>query len=258
MSDKLYPLSFKSNIKYIRNKRIFEYDIVSAGYSLTISEKLITDEELLTKLFEANKKERQILLGLYAKNNKTFVKELNDAFRKYITAFIYLNNIKDSNILYIKKDSITFFDNLDVTRTKFKQAIFTKREEFTSHLRIDKLEFYYDSSTNKSLVKGIGLKDYTGTLLEEIFRIMKIAEFSPKSVVENNLKTLRLAYVNRELEDSYYRELSSMNAFQLNNNIAQNRVYSTHALQSDDAFFEDVNINYNYIHILMPLFEIFV
>lgn len=255
---KLYPLSFKNNIKYMRNKRIFEYDMESAGYSLTISEKLITDEKLLEKLKFANKKERQIILGLYAKDNKDFVKELNDAFRKYISAFIHLNDIKESNILYIKKDSVTFFNTTDIKKTKFKKAKFTKRQEFTSHLCIDKLEFYYNGNTDTCLLKGINLKDYSGTLIEEIFKIMKIAEFASADSISNHLKELRSAYINKELQDSYYRELSNMHAYRLKDGINGNKVYSNYPLEVDDDFFNAVDINYNYIYILLPLFEIFI
>lgn len=255
---KVYPLSFKNNIQYVRNKRIFEYDMESAGYSLTISEKLITDEKILFDLKRASKKQKQIILGLYARQNKEFVSALNDAFRKYITAFITLNNIKESNLLFIKKDSVTFFSSPTITKTKFKKARFTKREEFTSFLVIDKLEFYYNGKTNKRLLKGIKLDDYSGTLVEEIFKLMKLAEFGSKSSIEQRLKEIRSAYINKELQDSYYRELSTMNGYRLTSDLNNNRVYSTYPLELGDGFFDDININYNYINILLPLFELFI
>lgn len=254
---KKYPLTYKTKLGYVRNKRIQEYDMESGGYSLTISEKLIEDEELLEKLSLSNKQERQVLLGLYAKEDKHFVKALNNAFKKYVNGFIHLNNIEEDHLLFIKKDSITFY-NSEISRTSFKKVNFTKRGEFTSFLRLGNLEFYYNGMTNEKLLKGIDIQDHTNTLVEEIFKIIHIAEFSSKKNVENHLKELRQAYVNRELEDSYYRELSVHTRFSLTDNLDGFKVYSDIPLGMDDDFFEETDITYNYMNILLPLFKTFV
>lgn len=251
----LYPLSFTSDIRYLRNKCIEEYDIQSAGYSITISENLIQDEKILANLKISNKYERQIILGLYARDNKEYVKALNEGFRKYITAFITLNDIPSDNILSIKKDSVTIFGG-KITRTKFKHAIFTKRAQFTSFLRIGKLEFYINTVTKKRLVKGITLNSYKDTLIEEILTIMQMGEFAKRKVLDARITELRQSYVTRQLADSYYKELSPTGGFLLKNDLYNNTVYSDVPLASDEEFFDVVDISYNYKHILMPFFEV--
>ena len=251
----MYPLSYKSDICYLRNKKIEEYDMRSGGYSITISEELIDDEELLHRLKLSNKTERQILLGLYAKKDKEFVRALNAGFQKYVTAFIDLNKIPKNNVLFIKKDAVTIFAS-KINRTKFKKVLFTKRCEFTSFLRLKNLEFYYNGKTDEKLLKGISLDSYNDTLIEEIFKVMKLAEHSTKEVVANRLASIRHAYVTKQLADGYYRELSSTNAFLLNKDLVGNTVYSKLPLDEDDAFFDDIDISYNYVNILMPLFEV--
>ncbi|BDH16526.1 MAG: hypothetical protein [Bacteriophage sp.] len=252
-----FSLTYKSKINYLRNKRIQEYDMKSGGYSLTISENLIDNEDLIKKLKISNKVDRQIILGLHSRENKEFVKALNEAFKKYLNAFIHLNNISENRILFTKKDSITLFDS-NVTRTKFKKVEYTKRGEYTSFLQIGKLEFYINSNTKQNLLKGITLKSYKDTLVEEIFKLMYIAEFSPKRNIEAKLAEIRDAYVNRELEDTYYKELSVHNKYLLKNSLLNNTVYSDLPLSEDDEFFDDIDISYNYINILLPLFKIFI
>ena len=248
------PLSYKSEISYIRNKVIEEYDMRRGGYSITLSEGLIEDEGVLNDLAMANKHDKQIILGLYAKNDKEYVKALNNGFRKYVTAFAKYNSLSQDNILSIKKDSLTFF-NGKIIRTKFKQVLFTKRGEYTSMLRIGNLEFYINSKTKERLLKGITIDDYKETLIEEIFKVLELAELPDPKKLHFRLSEIRDAYIHKRLTDSYYRELSVHNAYLLRNSISGFTMYSKTPLQEGDAFFDETDITYNYRRVLMPLFE---
>lgn len=252
----LFALNYTSDIRYLRNKVIEEYDIKSGGYSITISENLIEDKKLITRLKASNKSERQILLGLYIREHKEFTKLLHNGFRKYITAFVSLNNMSKNNVLSVKKDSVTFFDS-KIVRTKFKQAEFTCRGTFTSYLKIGKLEFYLNSKTKQKVLKGITLNSFSETLIEEVFTIMSLAEFQKKDVIENYITELRQAYVTHQLTDQYYKELSANNGYLLKNPLTGFTMYSDFPFD-EESFFNEIDISYNYRNILMPLFEVFI
>ena len=258
MSETLYPLSYSTEISYLRNKRIEEYDMASGGYSVTISEGLIEDEQILKDLEISNKFERQVMLGNYAKDNKEYVKELNMGFRKYTTKFITENGITRNKLLFIKKDSITFFDS-PITIKKFNRVNFTKRESFTSMLKINKLEFYVNGNTGRNVLKGISMDSYKETLIEEIFKLLILAEHNDRKLINRRLAELRAAYINKELADSYYRELSSNNAFLLKEGIMDTTVYTNMAFNADSSeFFDVTDITYNYRNILLPIFNAMV
>lgn len=251
------PLNYKTGILYLRNKDIREYDIQSGGYNVTIAEKLIDDENLIKQLRIANKHERQVLLGLYARDTPGYSKALNEAFRKYVTAFVELNDVRRERVLFIKKDSVTLFDS-PISRFKFKNVLFTERGRFTSYLKIKNLEFYIGKHVRDDLIKGITLPDYSDTLIEEIFKIMRLAEFNDSKFISKYLTELRQNYVNKVLANSYYRELSVNAGYNIKKQMLTQKLYSSHAFSDDNSFFDEVDISYNYNHILIPLFELFI
>lgn len=251
----LFPLIYSSDVRYLRNKIIHEYDIASGGYNVALSEKLIDDEDILEELSLASKKEKQIILGNYAKENTEFTKKLHEGFQKYIGAFITLNDIEEGNVIAIKKDSITFHSST-VKRTKFKTVKFTNRGTFSSYLKIGKLEFYYNGKTGATLAKGLPIDSYEETLVEEIFTLMKIAEIAnSKKRVAKHLAELRHAYVTLDLTNNYYKELSALNGFKLKESLVNCTTYSDHI---DDDNISNVDIMWNYRNIIIPLCEIFL
>ena len=224
MADDLYPLVYlNKELLYLRNKKIMEYDIASGGYSCSLNHDLLSDSEKAI-LLKLNKKDKQIFLGNKARDEKEFTKLLHLAFREEISNFVNKNTINENNILSIKKDSITLF-NSNITYLKNNNVTFIKKMDFTSYLLLGKLEFYYNGKTDEKLVKGLSLINFEGTLVEEIFTILKMKEYKQDRDIYDYIKLLRNNYLKKDLINSYYKELSPLNAYRLNLDLAGNSIY---------------------------------
>ena len=250
----MFPLIYTNkNLLYLRNKTIYEYDISSGGYSCSLNAGLLDhDEQLILK--NLSKKDKQIFLGNKALQEKDFTKLLHAAFRKEISHFISVNNIPEENILSIKKDSITFY-NSNVTITKNNHVEFTLREKFTTFLLLGKLEFYYNIDDGQFLVKGISSAiNVEGTLLEEIKRILHLKSYKSDQSIHTHLKEMRENYLSKALTNSYYRELNALGKYKLLSKLKSANLY-VDTLKDEEI--DLIDIEYNYIHILLPLFKIF-
>jgi hypothetical protein len=127
-------------------------------------------------------------------------------------------------------------------------------------LKVNKLEFYINGITGKHELKGISMDSYKETIIEEIFKILVLAEHNDRRLVNRRLAELRNAYINRELTDNYYRELSPNGGFLIKESLTDNStVYSSIPFNAnDEGFFDEIDITYNYRHILLPIFNAMV
>ena len=254
MAKKLGDLTYlNEDVLYLRNKRIAEYDIVEGGYSISRNEGLLPTK-FLRYLKTLDKKRRHIEIGKYAGEHKEFTKELFEGFRKYVTLFREENLIEDDKILSVKKDSITLY-NSPIEQTKFGDYVeFTQREEATSYMLLEKKEFFLNSKTGKFWFKGFDSEiDTRDTLIEEIKKLMEFGEYKPKRFIFEYLRDLRQAYVTRELSHTYYRELNAVNSYKLQREMMGHHVYLD--VVNDDMI-DDLHIDHNYQHIIMPMMKI--
>jgi hypothetical protein len=250
----MFPLIYTNKeILFLRNKIIQEYDISSGGYSCSLNHNLLSSEEK-SILINLTKKEKQIFLGNKALQEKNFTKKLHEAFRYEINLFIEKNEINPNNILSIKKDSITLYDS-KIINCNNKNVKFTLRKEFTSYLLLNKLEFYYNIYSDDFLVKGIA-KDFVkeNTLLEEIQSILKIKSYKQDDSIFEYLKNIRENYLSKSLINSYYREINNIGKYKLKEKLKGSIMYIDNIL--DDEI-DSIDISYNYLNILLPLFKIF-
>lgn len=252
----LFPLNYSSDILYIKNKTIREYDMQSGGYSIAISENLINDdEELLVRLKNADKKEKQILLGNYSKVDKEFTNKLHQNFREYVSGFITLNEIDRSKILRIAKDSVLFYGTNEIKRTQLRKVHFTKRGEWTSYLKINNIIFLYDGKNDSWDIRGVGkIENFENSLLEFVINLLKINENNPK-IIPSLLRDFREDYVNRNLFYEFYRQMNNNSLFQWKTKVNGKDAY-TNIL--DDSLVSMIDINYNYINVIIPLCQIFL
>jgi hypothetical protein len=241
------------DILYLRNKKIIEFDIKEGGYSCSLNHNLLSDKEK-EDLIKLNKHDRHVYLGKKALKEKTFTKELHKAFQFEVNNFIEKNEINPDHVLSIKKDSITFY-NSDIKEDTFNNVQFTKRYEFSSYLKLGRLEFYYDRKTDNFLFKGISLENYEDTLFEEIKKILKLKEYKSDKDIFPLLQDMRSSYLNKELVHSYYKELGPSNGFRLLDNYSG---YDVTIGNITDDQIDLLDIRYNYINIILPLTEIFI
>lgn len=243
-----------TDIVYLRNKKIEEYDIREGGYSVALNEGLF-DDDFKEYLATLNKHERHVAIGKHSIDNKEFTKELHAAFKKYIALFIATNEINPDNILSIKKDSITVYSS-DVYKRKSKHVEFIKKGAATSYLLLNKKEFFFNNHDSLAVIKGLSDTVLSeGTIVGFIFDLLKKAEYINKDKLYEMLYELRQAYVTLELTASYYRELNSVNAYKVKERLGEFEVYLEQV--SDDRV-SMLDIRYNYVAYILPLLKIFI
>ena len=90
------------DIDFLMNNKIIEYDIKSAGLSLAKEFKYLSDN-VINKLENMSKSERNRMMGIMKINNKQLVKNENTALIEARKKFIKLNTndkISVKNLLY--------------------------------------------------------------------------------------------------------------------------------------------------------------
>lgn len=238
--------------QYLISTNIVEYDISSAGYSISRYYKLL-DDRTLSWLETLPKEERHIQIGLLCKRLPKYNDALKQAFINIRKEFFVANNIVDDDILSIKKDAIFLLRYADVT--KFGDDVaFAEKNIYTSYYYINKKEFY--SSPTKLDVKGISdetlelHKDYMLDFMQNIFRL---AETSDNAQIIRQLVGFIDAYKSRNLEVGYYREFNDSSTYRLGTEFLRTPMGLSNV---DDV--DDINISYNYMNYIRPLVEIFM
>ena len=89
----LYERSSWINPKYeyLFGKKIVEYDMQSAGFSLVKEYKLLDEKTIQDLNNTGSKRELVVKLGLIQKKNKEFAKALSDAFKEARRRFFEAN-----------------------------------------------------------------------------------------------------------------------------------------------------------------------
>lgn len=238
------------NQELLIGKEIIEFDIRSAGFNLIKRNKLL-DNDTITKLEKiTDKKARQKQIGLLIRRDKSkeLGKKLNDSFVNIRKEFFEANDIQDDDVLSIKKDAIFLFKNCE--HTVFDNVEFVKKNQYTSYMYIDKKEIYFNNDTLH--VKGINdtlLKYHKDYMCDFIFSSMLLLEQSSDHL-KKFLVDFSDLYKARELPIGYYREFDKSCLFRMKD--------LPNVLFEEYGLVDDVDINYNYMNIIIPLINILI
>ena len=238
-------------IPYLFSNDITEFDIKSGGFSVIKHFKLV-DDKFIRQLEISSKKRRQVLIGLYIRKNKGFSKILSAHFAEARKLFIETNNVLEEDIISIKKDAIITTKPFYVL--DFGDIHFIPKRRYHSYLYLNRMELYF--SNDYIDVKGI--KDdisirHDDFMLDFISRFLAIIKNGSRSHALKVLKDFAKAYRNRELETGYYREMNIKSYYRLNEDILGQSVYI-----QDIGDVNQINISYNYVHIILQLIKIFI
>lgn len=238
-------------IEYIISADIVEYDIKSAGLSISNYYKLL-DKSTLDKLYRLPKHDRHVAIGKLCRENKEYNESLKQGFVNIRKEFFKENDIQDDDVLSIKKDAIFLLRRVNVTQ--FGDCVtFDSKNTYTSYYYINKKEFY--NSPDKLDVKGINddililHRDYMLDFMHNIFNMMETSDNNERVIKE--LVGFTDAYKNRELEIEYYRELNEDSSYRLNKDYIG---YPLGLLRVGDV--SDINIAYNYMNYIRPIIQI--
>ena len=238
------------DFEYIIGQEITEYDIKSAGFNICKKYKLL-DNNKLEYLESLDKKRRQIQLGLYQQKDEDFKNTLNEKFIEVRKQFFESNNLKDEDILSIKKDAIITFKKC--YNTEFDNIVFVDKNIYTSYFYINKLEFYVNDKTLD--VKGISdekLKLHKEYMLDFLYKIFRLFETNnnKKYIIDNMVEFISY-YKNKDLHIGYYRELNKDSLYKLNKSFMKEYI----GLQYTKSL-DDIDISYNYMKYIIPIINI--
>ena len=261
LADKLVEKDiFLESISYIKNTRITEYDLKSAGFNIIREYKLVNEET--KKILESlPKQERTIEIGKLMKQNPQLNIELTKKFADVRKLFVIENNIQEEDVLSVKKDAI-FIINRTLSKLKFgKYLEFQPKNIYTSYLYINGMEFYYSSYTKQLDIKNfkrdfnaesLVLKGGEDTIIElddhllikDLKHLIALSEKISQKELFNSLKRYRKKYLNRELPLETYREVKSGLFTLSGSDIALKFI--------EEDLRKEINIFRNYVDFLVP------
>jgi len=242
-------LYLDKTIPYLISKEIIEYDISSAGYSISKEFKLLSQSRL-RYLETLDKTARQIAIGLYQKNDSSYKDALKEKFIEVRKMFFEANKLDDDDVLSIKKDAIVCLRRCD--RCVFGDIRFVDKNVYTSFFNFNNLEFYLGRDTLD--VKGISdekLKLHKDYMLDFLFRILKMFEISSRRQLITNIKEFSDYYKSKQLMIGYYRELNKDSLYKLEKTL-QGALVGLLNSESIDG----IDISYNYMNYIVPLLNI--
>ena len=207
------------NIDFLISNFIREYDISKANISILLSKGFINQEEFN---YYASLKNRSVVIGHLLQHNPEMNKALTEGFVEYRKKLFEANNIQDDDILSIKKDAI-FVLNKELQHTQFDYVNFLCKNVYTSYYKIGRYEFYYmidrikgiETLDVKGMKKSMYLHDgYFNELLKCVF---ECAELDIQEAIMI-LTTFLSSYMNREVNDEFYREYNDYSLYRVNYN----------------------------------------
>jgi len=240
----------------LSNVILREYDIIDAGFSIIKENKLLKFSEI-EKIDRMEKNEKNIYIGKLMKIDKNLVISMMSNLEKLRKIFVKKNRIEDSEILYIKRDSICTINKkcsfLDIN----KNCRFKEKNKFTSFLYLNKIEFYYSSYDDILTVKGINdkvIESHEKYFINDILSFIKIGEVSNIDSIRLKMKEYRSNYLDLKLDINTYREFNEVNLFRFKNENERLQYYLNYekSIKCDDRNKKLFDISYNYIHYILP------
>ena len=237
------------NIFYLFNKTIYEYDMKDAGFNLSKAYKLLPESKL-EELGRLKKDRRKIEIGNLQRADETYKERLKQAFVEARRMFFEANEIKNDEIISIKKDAI--FTTRHCEFQKFLDHIeFRPKNEYSSYIRLNKkIELYY--AYDKMDIKGLSddtinyHKDYMIHFIQLFFNKMETEDVS---TILGFMRRFIDKYKRRELPIGYYRRFDRDPRFDIFDDSIKYYEY-----WEDQK--EDLDIQFNYNEVLIKLIKI--
>lgn len=260
VNSELYKRSLwlNKNIDFLFGMDIVEYDMHSAGLSLIKEFKLLPEEDIQV-LDKMDKKSKNVKIGLYQKDKK-FAKKLLECFVEARKRFITSNKLTEENVLSVKKDAIFVIDT-PINNTDFGEIHFSRKNSYTSYLRLNRLEFYINTSTNIIDIKGLGQGEelekvhelHDDYMLKFIMKFTKLREnMADKKVMTNYISNFCKKYRERKLPIGFYRELGKGNCYELFDDVMGEVISIT-----DTSDIDNLIITSNYFNYIIPLASLY-
>lgn len=250
-------VNYTSDISYLNNVFIYEYDISKANINVLYSKGAI-DKDTYNYLYTAHRDIRQVYIGKLQGENKEIVDILKAGIIEAKKNLFEANNIQDYEVLSIKNDAV-FIINRMLRTTQFGLIDFKCKNRYTSFYKLNNLEayYYYDSFTKSEELEIKGISDDKLILHENyMFQLLKDIFYTAQTVnIEMAMRMLKdfyLEYITLKLPIEYYRPFNSDSIFHYKFKTISGAGYST---DMEPVCVEALDITYN-VSILMEIQKI--
>lgn len=252
------------------NSSIVEWDMRRAGIHIIKEFELLPENEI--QYYESlSKKDSDVAIGKRQIGDKDFSKKFEQGFTDAMNMFLDQNHLDmDLDVISIKKDAC-FVINQDIKIPYVGKHIeFVPKNKYHAYVCLKPFlktgngyEFYF-SRTNGIDVKGLSGNKDTRKKLMELHRdgILNFLECTIDLAEKSGLDPKQMnqflhnfveMYKRKELDFDYYREFNIESRFRyhfLGNEMMTDRI--------DESMLEKIRIDFNYIHIIMPLINLIV
>ena len=220
-----------------------------------IKEYSLLAQEEREKLGKEEKKTSTINIGKLHHKFKGLASKMNEGFMKARLLFGELNELKDSDIVSIKKDAI--FTTKRCDKKSFDKVQFVEKNIYTSYYYFrNGIEIYYNK--NRMDVKGINddkLKNHKEYFASFVNRFCFMGETSSLNNRIKFLNEFTYLYKTRNLDIEYYREFNANSFFRAFETI-------THLDVGMDCAYNlkppEVDIKYNFFNYLVPMINMLI
>lgn len=254
------------------NGKIVEWDMKRAGLNI-IRELELLPVKMINELDQLPKKESDMEIGKLQIKDKVLAKELDNGFTKFMKDFLKENELDiDLDVISIKKDAC-FVINHDIKKSQFGNFIqfipkntyhaFIYLEPFMGKSSTKGLEMYFQRNGKidvKNLIGDTVMRERILALHEDgiLNFIASVIDLAEKTSINHHMLNTFLhnfveMYKRKELDFDYYREFSVESRFRYQFLGAESMVDNI-----DESMLEKVNIEYNYINIILPIINLLV
>lgn len=233
---------------------IREYDMKDAGFSI-IKNSNYLDKDTIKYLSGLEKHKRKVRLGVMMRDDKNVNRIINEGFEVYRKKFFEANDIKDEDVLSIKKDAI-FLINKPALKTQFGDVRFDLKNKYSVYYRLNKLEIYY--SKDKIDVKGIDdkvLKKHKKGFLKFFKKLSNYVVIGKNDRIIEYIREFSKDYLDLKLNVEYYRTFDSESTFVFKDKALPKVRYSISYCEEEQL--HSLDIYYNYTKLILPLIQIF-
>lgn len=225
MKSNLYNrINYSTNIPYIINGFIREYDLSKANISSLLYEGRITEEEY-NEFFNMDKVYREIKIGLMIKNDFSIYRSIRNGIQEAKRRLVEANDISDSEIVSIKNDAV-FVYGRKLHITDFPPFSFKEKNIYTIFIKLANLEIYYmdNQTTDGSISTNIDIKGisdekinlHSNGMLDIVCDTCYMLQRDSPYNVLSYLTLLYQKFINRQLPINYYRSFDSNSNYSLN------------------------------------------
>lgn len=243
------------DIKYVFGDKIVEYDLREAGYSC-VKRYNLCQTDTINRLEKMNKKARHIEIGKLIIKDKELGKNIKKHIAEARYKFLTSNKIEEDKILSIKNDAIYIIGE-DVGELEFDGLEFRNKRQYFAFMNINKNEFYIADDIVD--VKGINdnLTKFHQDFMLDFFRDFanRVSNSDYEKQVDF-IKEVAYLYRNYELDTRYYRELNTTSLFRPKVPVKIMGTELGYEFYDKDP--RDLNISYNYMNYIIPLYQYLV